>query len=190
MDKVSLIEYLGRVINLNMKDNLNYMEVSESLDTISQSKYLEFKKFLTEQAGSEKYSYSTSFQKFIGIFSDFKKNQLLLSDEEHCQVSIFCDKLYYKVTWYFDELKWLNPTKEQLEKQIWKNHQYEDKSLISEKEEQVVDKIGDTFEIYRLVTQNKPQLKEKIEKIVRELVSNKKKKTLGIENKQQKRLFI
>jgi hypothetical protein len=52
----------------------------------------------------------------------------------------------------------------------------------------VYNKIGDVVELYRLSTQNKPLLKNKIESIVNELIVQKKKVKLQIGSSNQKYL--
>ena len=196
MNKSLLIEYIERIINLNMKDNLNYMEVSESLDSIPESKYLEFKDFVSEQKENTKYNYYTPFQKFIGIFADYNKKQIVYTQLEQTKTYRWIEKLYQNLTWYFDELAWCKPTEWQLDHHEWKNFKRgkrgEDekdwKLLFNEKELIVCDKIGDTKEIYRLATKRKPELREKIETIVNGLIKESKVKALGFNNSNLKLL--
>ncbi len=180
--------YLCNVLNIKTDSSYVILDIQEELESISD--LAEFRLFIKSHISkvSHDLEYMSGFQKFLFLVEKFNNKRLALSDKEFDSISLWCNVLYKKLTWYFGELQWLNPTKEQLKAQIWKNHQYEDKDLISPKEEQVVDIIGDTFELYRLATQRKNELQDKIREVVSQLVKDKKKNTLLLSSNNTRRI--
>lgn len=183
MTKNELIQYIATLLNLDTTPDYIYMDVSEELTIIKDYSLFikEFKSLLGTL--KQQLEYKTAFQKFVFIMQHINDKKLELTDSENDFITAWCDNLFSKLTWYFDELAFLKPTKEQLNRQIWKNHIYKGVEMINEKESQVCDIIGDTKEIYRLVTQNKPLLQSKIREIVMDLRKKKKQGIIQIEDK-------
>lgn len=186
--KADLIEYIANLLNIDISVNLIYLDISEELENIKDLGL--FRKELKARVANlnDDYKYLNGFQKFTKIVEDYNKILLVPTPREHDLINTFCDNLFNKLTWYFCELQWLKPTKQQLEKQIWKNHEYQGADIVNEKESKVCDLIGDTFEIYRLSTQNKPLLQSRIKEIVCGLNKERKVKALGFKTSAPKLL--
>ena len=175
MNKSDLIEYICQLLNISLDSDLVYMDISNSLDTVKDLPM--FQKDLKSRVANlnDNYKYLNGFQKFVKFMDEYEKKILQLSDNEYDKIDELTQGLYKKLCWYFDELKWHNPTKEQLKRQVWKTHQYHGKDMINDKESKICDTIGDTGKIYRLAVSNKPKLETEIKKIATSFVYTRKK---------------
>tara|TARA_R110000851_G_scaffold205185_2_gene357168 strand:- start:206 stop:793 length:588 start_codon:yes stop_codon:yes gene_type:complete len=180
MTKEELIEFIKIILNLDTTPSYIYLDVSNSLDNIKDYEMFikEFKSLYSTL--KLQLEYKTAFQKFLIIMEVFNNQRYALTHKENDNVEKWRNALYSKVTWYFDELSWLNPTEEQLINQVWQNHQNKGKNMFSIKELQVCNLIGETKELYRLTTKNKPLLMEKIKSITLDLIKQNKSGTVAI----------
>jgi hypothetical protein len=164
--------------------------VSEALDGVSDIGMFRNELKLRVANLNDDYKYLNGFQKFTKIMSDYNKKQLALNPKELDYVVMFCDRLYGKLTEIFEIVRFDKiPTKDQLLNIDLDHCIGGDGNLyFEEREIKVYNKIGDVVELYRLSTQNKPLLKNKIESIVNELIVQKKKVKLQIGSSNQKYL--
>lgn len=184
-----LVDYIALLLNFEIKGKLIYLDVVQELETIKDLS--EFRKTLKERVGNlnDDYKFLNGFQKFTKIVEEYKKSKVLITDTENINIHKFVDKLYSKLTWYFDELAWKRPTEEQIKVQQWKNHKAGTESLFNQKELKVCDELGDNLTIYRMATKNKPQLRDEILNVVTMLTITKKKNDLvALGNSQNKML--
>lgn len=183
------IDYLTMMLNFEIKGKLIYLDVVEELEKVSDLS--EFRKEVKDRVSNlnDDYKYLNGFQKFTKIMQDYNSKRFSLTHNENDKVTIYCDKLYNKLTDFFEVVREIKaPTTEQLQNIDLDNTKTPSGLYFNTKDIQVYKEIGDTKELYRLSTQNKPRLQEIIKNIVLDLVKQKKEKTLAIENNNQKRL--
>lgn len=184
-----LTKYVATVLNISIDNDFIIMDIQEELENIPDLQG--FRNYMKESIAKQDkdFDFKTPFQKFLILTEKFKHRYLEITLSEHKNIIMFCDNLYSKITWYFDELQFSLPTETQLKHQPWKEHQYKGKDLISEKEAMVVDEIGTTVYIYRLATRNKPLLAKRIREVTEIFVKNKKRKQLSLSNMQKRELI-
>jgi len=177
-----LIDYVGMLLNFEIKGKLIYLDVVESLEAMSD--LAEFRKELKGRVGNlnDDYKYLNGFQKFIKIVEDYNKKKLALTQKENIQIEDFKTKLYNKLTDICEEIRRDKiPTVEYIKSIDFNNIKNFDKTMYFEPKEIKVNNIlGDSLELYRLSTQNKPLLQEKIREIILDLVNKKKTDTVAI----------
>jgi hypothetical protein len=190
LNRSDLIDYISKLLNLEISGKLIYLDVSEALDGVSDIGMFRNELKLRVANLNDDYKYLNGFQKFTKIMSDYNKKQLALNPKELDYVVMFCDRLYGKLTEIFEIVRFDKiPTKDQLLNIDLDHCIGGDGNLyFEEREIKVYNKIGDVVELYRLSTQNKPLLKNKIESIVNELIVQKKKVKLQIGSSNQKYL--
>lgn len=189
-----LIDYISSLLNFEISGKLIYLDVVEELESITDLGM--FRRELKSRVAhlNNDYKYLNGLQKFTKIVNEYKKKQLELKPKEHDYVVMFCDKLFSKLTDVFEEVRMFRvPTLKQIKNIDLDNTKFKtknkDKTLyFEEREIKVYKMIGDVVELYRLATQNKVLLQEKIKEAVLKLVEQKKTDALLLANRTQKRL--
>lgn len=168
------------VLGIDLADRDTIAMMGEDLLEIKTS-IAEFVAYVKANFNNKKLEYKKPFQKFMILIDEFKENKIALTDGQHSGICLFTSTLYKKLTWYFDELSWMNPTVEQIEHQEWQTHKNSmGENLFSEKELKVCKELGTNLQLYRLATKNKPELEKNIISIVTKLVIVKKQQSLQI----------
>ena len=182
MTKKESIELIKIILNLDTTPSYIYLDVSNSLDNIKD--YEMFIKEFKSLYGTLKLQleYKTAFQKFLIIMEVFNNQRFALLDKEVIQIEDFKTKLYNKLTNICEEIRRDKiPTIEYIKNIDFNNIRNFDKTMYFEIKEIKVNLIlGDSLELYRLSTQNKTLLQEKIKEIVLDLVKQKKTNTVTI----------
>ena len=164
-----------------LKENyrLETSMVDYTIDLLVESRLNDFKELMQLMANSKKFDYMA---KLHNSLETLEKVQLQLTQKEVIQIEDFKTKLYNKLTnicEYLREDK--TPTIEYIKNIDFNNIKNADKTMYFEPKEIKVNLIlGDSLEIYRLSTQNKTLLQEKIKKIVLDLVKQNKTKQVAI----------
>ena len=182
MTKKESIELIKIILNLDTTPSYIYLDVSNSLDNIKD--YEMFIKEFKSLYGTLKLQleYKTAFQKFLIIMEVFNNQRFALLDKEVIQIEDFKTKLYNKLTNICEEIRRDKiPTIEYIKNIDFNNIRNFDKTMYFEIKEIKVNLIlGDSLELYRLSTQNKTLLQEKIKEIVLDLVKQKKTEQVAI----------
>ena len=189
MNKNELIEYIATLLNIDTSPTYIYMDMSDELNNVKD--YISFKKEFKELIGSLKsqLEYKNAFQKFLIIMETYNDKLIALSPLENVQIENFGDILFSKITDVCELVRrGKTPTVAEIISTDFANTKCKEGKFFTEKEQKLIGLIGDSREIYRLGTQNKPLLRETIKRIILELVKKKKTETLIIENNNQKRL--
>lgn len=180
------IKTIANRLGLDVTDSDMFMMIGEELASITNLQ--EFAEYVKENRKNTKYQYDTAFIKLEELAKDFKNQQVALCEVEQLQVYRFTDALLKKLTWYFDELAWLNITEKQLETQEWRTFEnVMGEKFFTEKELVVCDHLGSNFNIFQLATRRKPELEQKLRDIVKGLVIKKKEKAIALAYKTQNR---
>ena len=183
MTKRESIEFIKIILNLDTTPSYIYLDVSNSLDNIKDYEMFikEFKSLYSTL--KLQLEYKTAYQKFLIIMEVFNNKRFALTQTENIQIEDFKTKLYNKLTnicEYLREDK--TPTVEYIKNIDFNNIKNSDKTMYFEPKEIKVNLIlGDSLEIYRLSTQNKTLLQEKIKDIILDLVKQNKKNKITID---------
>ena len=182
MTKEELIEFIKIILNLDTTPSYIYLDVSNSLDNIKDYEMFikEFKSLYSTL--KLQLEYKTAYQKFLMIMEVINNQRFELSQKEITQIEDFKTKLYNKLT---DICEYLRedkiPTVEYIKNIDFNNIKNADKTMYFEPKEIKVNLIlGDSLELYRLSTQNKTLLQERIKEIVLNLVKQNKTKQVAI----------
>jgi len=185
MTKEELIEFIKIILNLDTTPSYIYLDVSNSLDNIKDYEMFikEFKSLYSTL--KLQLEYKTAYQKFLMIMEVINNQRFELSQKEITQIEDFKTKLYNKLT---DICEYLRedkiPTVEYIKNIDFNNIKNSDKTMYFEPKEIKVNLIlGDSLELYRLSTQNKTLLQERIKEIIIDLVKQNKTNKVAIDYK-------
>ena len=185
MTKEELIEFIKIILNLDTTPSYIYLDVSNSLDNIKDYEMFikEFKSLYSTL--KLQLEYKTAYQKFLMIMEVINNQRFALLDKEVIQIEDFKTKLYNKLT---DICEYLRedkiPTVEYIKNIDFNNIKNADKTMYFEPKEIKVNLIlGDSLELYRLSTQNKTLLQERIKEIIIDLVKQNKTNKVAIDYK-------
>jgi len=148
----------------SMLDKLEVIEDPES-----------FRKYLESRFNYERYTYiAGGFGKFVAIYNDFMKaNKPRLNADEQFKANTYAEKIYARVDYIWNEIDYRTKIGMDIHDKkinLWIFNEFgEDQKAL-----QVLQKIGDRQEILNLYRKSKPDLLEKIEKIVSSLVLHNK----------------
>lgn len=150
-----------------------------TIDLLAESGLNDFKELLQIMANSKKFDYMAKLHDSI---ETLEKVRLQLNYKELTQIENYGNQLFSKLT---DICEFIRrdtiPSVEYIKNIDFNNIKKFDKTMYFELYEARVNSlIGDSLEIYRLATQYKPLLQEKIKEIMIDLTKKKKSKTMAI----------
>ena len=168
MTKNDLILYMSTLLNLDTTPTYIYMDISEDLDSVQD--YIGFKKEFKELYSSLKsqLQYQNAFQKYNTIMEVYKKKKTAFVYEDIVKIDSSSTKLFGKMTDICEYIRLHEvPSLQKIRNIDFKNILNHDKTnYFTENEQKILDLIGNSEEIYRLSTQSKQILQNKINSIM------------------------
>lgn len=177
----NMAEYITSFLNIKSDNPYLIDDMFEELESISDLKA--FKDYLKAKVSTEEYKYvQGGYQKFIKAVRAFnEKNKPQLTEIEHKRVMNYCEDLWNKTLYVFDEVDYRIQTGHDLKSdEIGKfiNINFDEKEL------KVLVCIGKRQELLRLSKSNRELLRGSIYGVVTKLTLNKN-NNLQIENKEE-----
>ena len=157
--------------------------IDYTIDLLVESGINDFKDLLQLMANSKKFDYMAKLHDSLESVQNIK---LQLTDKEQTQIEKFRNQLFSKLTDICEEIRRFNiPTPDRIRNIDFNNIKNHDKTMyFADHEIKINNLLGDSTELYRLSTQNKPLLQEKIKEIMIDLTKQKKTLAIGYENKK------
>lgn len=158
---------------LDANYRLDFVLIETTKDMIVESGITDYDMLLKSILSSQKYDYLAKVSDGIAKNSNASK----VSQNQLEAISSFSDKLHKKVCDIFDKINW------EIQSQGRDLNKYKLDKMFSEKELQVLVRIGKRNRLLNLVTHHKSELLDLIYEAVRDLTIEKNKPATGIENK-------
>lgn len=156
--------YFINLLNISIEDELTMIDMLQELEVIEDLN--SFRIFVKRRFNYEKFRFLTSYQKFISLSNEFRKeNKLKLDAETQERVDNYSEMLFNKITRVIEEI---NFKLQELGKKIDDFDYLETlkKNGFVSSDIEILNTIGDKKRMFHLALYSKHELKERIERIV------------------------
>ena len=156
--------YFINLLNISIEDELTMIDMLQELEVIEDLN--SFRIFVKRRFNYEKFRFLTSYQKFISLSNEFRKeNKLKLDAETQERVDNYSEMLFNKITRVIEEI---NFKLQELGKKIDDFDYLETlkKNGFVASDIEILNTIGDKKRMFHLALYSKHELKERIERIV------------------------
>ena len=156
--------YFINLLNISIEDELTMIDMLQELEVIEDLN--SFRIFVKRRFNYEKFRFLTSYQKFISLSNEFRKeNKLKLDAKTQERVDNYSEMLFNKITRVIEEI---NFKLQELGKKIDDFNYLETlkKNGFVSSDIEILNTIGDKKRMFHLALYSKHELKERIERIV------------------------